>query len=134
MVAHLWSKVDWEIPASNHRCKFSTFVIDRPNPRNRFCPSARLLSSNILILQITIVVLGFIQVRTGFAAYHAPGHISYGVIIAWAVVLAVWSAIYVAGLALIPRQQRERVERRRMEKGEKRESMEGMVQRDVGRV
>ena len=56
------------------------------------------------MIKITIVILGYIQVRLGFNQWGKPGQVPHGVIPAWAVLLAVWSAIYLAGLGLVPKQ------------------------------
>jgi hypothetical protein len=53
-------------------------------------------------------VLGFVQVRLGFQRYSEPGNIGRGAYIAWDVVTGIWLALYLAGLALVPRQYKAR--------------------------
>jgi len=57
---------------------------------------------------ITILVLGFIQVRSGMGQWNAPGTVPRGIIIAFWVLVALWGTIYLAGFALLPRQWRAR--------------------------
>ena len=62
----------------------------------------------LMIQQFTIVILGFVQVYTGFGQWQAPGNIPHGIIVAWGVLLALWLVVYLAGFALLPSQWRDR--------------------------
>ncbi len=55
--------------------------------------------------QILMIALGFAQVKTGFDSWDKPGDmVTHGSLIAWGVLFALWSVVYLAGLALIPSQ------------------------------
>jgi len=60
------------------------------------------------IVGFTIVILGFVQVYTGFGQWGKPGMIPHGIVIAWGVLTAFWVILYLAGMALLPRQWRDR--------------------------
>jgi hypothetical protein len=66
------------------------------------------------LLQIIILILGFVQVYEGLDIWGKPSPVPHGTIIAWGVLLAFWVIVYLAGFALFPRQWRERVDAQRL--------------------
>lgn len=59
---------------------------------------------------MTILALGFAQIYTGIYQWHAPGQVPRGVLIAWGVLTALWSALWLGGLALIPAQWKQKMQ------------------------
>jgi len=60
------------------------------------------------LVGVVILALGFAQVYTGFGQWGKPGRIPHGAIVAWGVLVAFWSMLYLAGLVLLPRQIHDR--------------------------
>ena len=55
-----------------------------------------------------ILALGFAQVYTGFGQWGKPGKVPHGAIVAWGVLLAFWTIVYLAGFVLLPKQWEQR--------------------------
>jgi len=61
------------------------------------------------IIGILIIILGFVQVKLGFTEWTLNvGLYPNGAKIAWAVLVAFWSVVYLVGFVLLPRQWRAR--------------------------
>ncbi|KAK4685291.1 hypothetical protein P7C73_g4860, partial [Tremellales sp. Uapishka_1] len=56
---------------------------------------------------IAILAMGFYQPWSGFGQWGKPGMVPKGTIIAWGVLLAFWSILYLAGLGLLPKQWKQ---------------------------
>lgn len=70
------------------------------------------------------------QIYTGFTAWHHPGTLPHGILIAWGVLVALWSALYLGGMALIPSQWKQRKERAAMLREQDAARMEEKNRRD----